>query len=49
MYLIDSGDFAVLKKDEDTGVHQEVFRYTTSGAAFGELSLIYGEKRAATV
>ena len=31
------------------GVHQEIFRYTTSGAAFGELSLIYGEKRAATV
>ena len=31
------------------GVYQEIFRYTTSGAAFGELSLIYGEKRAATV
>ena len=24
MYLIDNGDFAVLKKDEDTGVHQVI-------------------------
>ena len=48
MYIIDRGDFAVFKMDEQ-GAQEEVFRYTTSGAAFGELSLLYGEKRAATV
>ena len=40
MYLVDYGVFAVLKKDESVdgcGVNQEVFRYTTSGASFGEL------------
>ena len=29
-----------------TGISQEVFSYTTSGAAFGELALMYRQKRA---
>ena len=52
MYLVDYGIFVVLKRDEsahDYGVNREVFRYTTSGATFGELSLMYGGKRGATV
>jgi CRP-like cAMP-binding protein len=38
----------VLKKD-DSGVAQEVFKYTSSSSAFGELSLMYRQRRAATV
>mmetsp|Transcript_10708 Transcript_10708/g.16227 ORF Transcript_10708/g.16227 Transcript_10708/m.16227 type:complete len:1008 (-) Transcript_10708:197-3220(-) len=48
MYIIDSGEFEVLKKDKKD-VDQVVFTYTTSGAAFGELSLMYGKPRAASV
>ena len=48
MYLIDDGHFDVLKKNED-GVSSVVFTYTTEGAAFGELSLMYGKPRAASV
>eukprot|EP00604_Paraphysomonas_vestita_P004029 CAMPEP_0174824050 /NCGR_PEP_ID=MMETSP1107-20130205/30127_1 /TAXON_ID=36770 /ORGANISM="Paraphysomonas vestita, Strain GFlagA" /LENGTH=456 /DNA_ID=CAMNT_0016049263 /DNA_START=490 /DNA_END=1857 /DNA_ORIENTATION=+ len=48
MYIIDSGEFEVLKRD-DHGINQSVFTYTTDGAAFGELSLMYGKPRAATV
>lgn len=48
MYVIDSGEFTVHKKDA-TGVSQLVFTYTTPGAAFGELSLMYGKPRAASV
>jgi serine/threonine protein kinase len=48
MYIIDSGEFEVLKRD-DNGLNQSVFTYTTDGAAFGELSLMYGKPRAATV
>jgi cGMP-dependent protein kinase 1 len=48
MYLIDDGHFDVLKKNED-GVSSTVFTYTTEGAAFGELSLMYGKPRAASV
>lgn len=48
MYIIDSGEFTVNKKDEN-GVNQAVFTYTQSGAAFGELSLMYGKPRAASV
>lgn len=48
MYIIDSGEFEVLKRD-DNGINQNVFTYTTEGAAFGELSLMYGKPRAATV
>jgi serine/threonine protein kinase len=48
MYIVDRGVFDVFKKD-DSGVSQLVFTYNTSGSAFGELSLMYGKKRAATV
>lgn len=48
MYIIDSGEFIVQKRDEN-GVNQTVFTYTTPGAAFGELSLMYGKPRAASV
>ena len=48
MYLIDDGHFDVLKKNEE-GVSSVVFTYTTAGAAFGELSLMYGKPRAASV
>jgi serine/threonine protein phosphatase PrpC len=48
MYIIDSGEFFVLKRDEN-GINQTVFTYTLPGAAFGELSLMYGKPRAASV
>jgi hypothetical protein len=48
MYIIDSGEFTVLKRDEN-GINQAVFTYTSPGAAFGELSLMYGKPRAASV
>jgi CRP-like cAMP-binding protein len=48
MYIIDSGTFEVLKRDENA-INQCVFTYTTEGAAFGELSLMYGKPRAASV
>lgn len=48
MYIIDSGHFEVLKRDENA-INQCVFTYTTEGAAFGELSLMYGKPRAASV
>lgn len=48
MYIIDCGDFSVIKRD-DLGVMQQVFVYSTAGATFGELSLMYGCVRAATV
>jgi serine/threonine protein phosphatase PrpC len=48
MYIVDSGEFSVLKKDEN-GINQPVFSYTSPGAAFGELSLMYGKPRAASV
>jgi hypothetical protein len=48
MYIIDRGEFTVHKKDEQ-GVSQLVFTYTSAGAAFGELSLMYGKPRAASV
>lgn len=48
MYLIDGGHFDVLRKNED-GMNSVVFTYTTEGAAFGELSLMYGKPRAASV
>lgn len=48
MYIIDSGEFFVLKRDEN-GINQTVFTYTSPGAAFGELSLMYGKPRAASV
>ena len=48
MYIIDRGEFTVHKKDE-SGVSQLIFTYTSPGAAFGELSLMYGKPRAASV
>lgn len=48
MYIIDDGEFTVHKRDQE-GVDQLVFTYTTVGAAFGELSLMYGKPRAASV
>eukprot|EP01035_Chromulina_nebulosa_P018186 gene18186-23844_t len=48
MYIIDSGEFVVSKRDE-YGVSQAVVTYTTSGISFGELSLLYGKPRAASV
>ncbi len=48
MYLVDSGHFLVYKKDEN-GLEQQIFAYTEEGAAFGELSLMYGKPRAASV
>ncbi len=48
MYIINAGEFTVMKKDQD-GADQTVFVYTTEGAAFGELSLMYGKPRAASV
>lgn len=48
MYIIDEGEFSVLKKNEE-GISQIVFTYTTTGAAFGELSLMYGKPRAASI
>lgn len=48
MYIIDSGEFDVSKRN-DEGVSQNIFTYTTSGAAFGELSLMYGKPRAASI
>mmetsp|Transcript_2407 Transcript_2407/g.4345 ORF Transcript_2407/g.4345 Transcript_2407/m.4345 type:complete len:1062 (+) Transcript_2407:50-3235(+) len=47
-YIVDSGTFDVLVRD-DEGVMQTVFQYETPGSAFGELSLMYGKPRAATV
>ena len=52
MYLVDCGVFAVLKRDEsshDCGVNQEVFRYTTSGASFGELRWVRVKIRASYI
>ena len=48
MYVIDAGEFTVHKKD-DKGADQLVFTYTNTGASFGELSLMYGKPRAASV
>lgn len=48
LYIIDNGEFTVHKKDSN-GNSQLVFTYTTVGAAFGELSLMYGKPRAASV
>ena len=48
MYIIDAGEFDVLKRD-DEGVDMTVFTYTSTGAAFGELSLMYGKPRAASI
>lgn len=48
MFLVDRGQFLVYKKDEND-VEQQIFGYSEEGAAFGELSLMYGKPRAASV
>ena len=40
--------FEVFKKDE-SNTPQKLFTYNTAGAAFGELSLMYGKPRAASI
>lgn len=39
----------MVRKVDDHGVDQVVFVYTVEGSAFGELSLMYGKPRAASV
>ena len=47
-YIVDSGTYDVGVRNEE-GVVMTVFNYDTPGSAFGELSLMYGKPRAATV
>jgi cAMP-dependent protein kinase regulator len=46
MFIIDFGEYDVYKNDENK---KQVLVFTYTSGAFGELSLIYGEPRAATV
>jgi hypothetical protein len=46
--LIGSGTYIVMKKDEND-VDQQIFSYNEAGSAFGELSLMYGKPRGASV
>jgi hypothetical protein len=48
MYIVDSGTYVVMKKDESE-VDQQIFSYNEPGQAFGELSLMYGKPRGASV
>eukprot|EP00607_Mallomonas_marina_P002135 CAMPEP_0182434428 /NCGR_PEP_ID=MMETSP1167-20130531/69745_1 /TAXON_ID=2988 /ORGANISM="Mallomonas Sp, Strain CCMP3275" /LENGTH=1035 /DNA_ID=CAMNT_0024624297 /DNA_START=148 /DNA_END=3255 /DNA_ORIENTATION=+ len=48
MYVVSTGEFSVFKRDEN-GITQELLVYNTPGSAFGELSLMYGEPRGASV
>lgn len=48
MYIVDSGEFQVLKRN-DAGEDQLIHEYKQVGEAFGELSLMYGKPRAASV
>jgi Cyclic nucleotide-binding domain len=43
-----SGEFDALKKGEN-GAETVVFTYSSFGATFGELSLMYGKPRAASI
>ena len=47
-YIVESGRYDVSVRDDD-GIMNVVLSYNSSGAAFGELSLMYGKPRAATV
>ncbi len=56
MYIIDDGEFMVHKRtereNEDGSKRTEnllLFTYTSEGATFGELSLLYGKPRGATI
>lgn len=48
MYIVDEGEFDVLKLN-DAGEEKKVHQYTSAGSAFGDLSLMYGKPRAATI
>uniref|UniRef100_A0A7S1UKI4 cGMP-dependent protein kinase n=1 Tax=Phaeomonas parva TaxID=124430 RepID=A0A7S1UKI4_9STRA len=52
-YVVDSGTFSVFVATEDVqkggGEPEKVFEYSRAGDTFGELSLMYGKPRAATV
>jgi len=48
LYVIESGEFDVFKKNAETGQDMKVFHYSNAGA-FGELALMYNCPRAATV
>lgn len=48
MYIVDSGEYQVWKKNEQ-GQDQLVHEYRQTGEAFGELSLMYGKPRAASI
>lgn len=48
MYIVDSGMYEVLKLDGNNE-QQVVAEYRSAGDAFGELSLMYGKPRAASV
>mmetsp|Transcript_18646 Transcript_18646/g.36269 ORF Transcript_18646/g.36269 Transcript_18646/m.36269 type:complete len:398 (+) Transcript_18646:55-1248(+) len=47
-YILDQGDADVFKTPPGGGAEAKVFEYT-SGGSFGELALLHGEPRAATV
>ena len=47
-YIVESGRYDVSVRDED-GIMNVVLSYDNAGEAFGELSLMYGKPRAATV
>ncbi|GMI14222.1 hypothetical protein TrVE_jg1126 [Triparma verrucosa] len=47
-YVVDSGNFEVTVRGED-GIIHVVMTYDEGGSSFGELSLMYGKPRAATV
>lgn len=48
MYIVDSGEYQVWKRNE-SGQDQLIHEYKQVGEAFGELSLMYGKPRAASV
>jgi len=47
-YVVDKGSYEVTVRGED-GIIHVVMTYTEGGSSFGELSLMYGKPRAATV
>ena len=47
-YVVDSGEYEVNVRGDDGNMHH-VMTYSEAGSSFGELSLMYGKPRAATV